>query len=48
MYFMRFYVNKWSFTSSAVVLSEKKKKNKKTKTPLNLLLPFSFFGDYSD
>ena len=26
MYFMQFYVNKWSFTSSAIVLSEKKKK----------------------
>ena len=44
---MRFYVNKWSFTSSAIVPSEKKKE-KHPKTPLNLLLPFSFFGDYSD
>lgn len=50
MYFGWFYVNKRLFTSSAIVLSEKKKKKKrnKSKTPLNLLLPFTFFGDYSD
>lgn len=49
MYFGWFYVNKRLFTSSAIVLSEKKKKKRnKSKTPLNLLLPFSFFGDYSE